>query len=231
MTLARDDSVGGGSWFPDSGESFTPNAAMRIKYALDRLASVLLLLFLFPFGLLIAVVIAVEAIASRERPKVFMSELRLSAGETFRLLKFRIVRIRSLRSHREDPQQPSLKALETPEHVTRTGRILKRFYLDEIPQLLNIARGEMSLVGPRPYFVEDWKREPRLDIPARRLLKAGLVGPFQAVKGEISGLDLVNVLDTEYLRFCLTASPFALFLKDLDLIRRSLLTLVRGEGL
>jgi len=229
--LARNDSVAGGSLFPASGDSFSSNAAMRIKYALDRLASVLLLLILFPFGLMIAVAIAVEAIATREPPKVFVSERRLSAGETFRLLKFRIVRIRSLRSHRQDPQKPSLKAIETAKHVTRTGRILKRFYLDELPQLVNIARGEMSLVGPRPYFVEDWKREPRLDIPARRLLKAGLVGPFQAVKGEISGLDAVNVIDSEYFEDCLASSPGKLLAKDLRLIVKSLGTLVRGEGL
>lgn len=231
MILERDDSVVGGSLFPASGNTFTPNAAMRIKYALDRLASVLLLLFLFPFGLMIAVAIAVEAIAIGEPPKVFIAERRLSAGESFRLLKFRTVRIRSLRLHRQDPQKPSLKALETPKHVTRTGRILKRFYLDEIPQLVNIARGEMSLVGPRPYFVEDWKREPRLDIPARRWLKAGLVGPFQAVKGEILGLDAVNVIDSEYLKVCLTSSPGKLLAEDLRLMVKSLRTLVRGEGL
>lgn len=231
MALASGDSVAGGSSFRAPEGTFTPNASMRIKYARDRLAGVLLLLFLFPFGLLVAAVITIEAIAARERPTVFMSERRLSAANSFRLLKFRTVRVRSLQYDLENPNPRSIKALESPEHLTWIGRFLKRFYLDEIPQLLNIARGEMSLVGPRPYFAGDWTREPLLDIPARRRLKAGLVGPFQAVKGGVSGLDSVNVIDTEYLEFCLTASPFALFRRDLDLIRRSLRTLARGEGL
>lgn len=212
-------------------EALRPTPAMWIKYGVERLFAVTLLFLVLPLGLLVVGAIGLEALLTGERPTVFMSERRLSAGRTFSLLKFRTVRVGSLRYHHRNPRPPSLKALETPEHLTRTGRILKRFYLDEIPQLLSIARGEMGLVGPRPYFEGDWKQEPRLDIPARRLLKAGLVGPYQAVKGEVSGLDSVNVIDTQYLEFCLTASPFALLVKDLDLIRRSLRILVRGEGL
>ena len=204
---------------------------MRAKYRLERFFAVTLGLILLPFGLIVASAIALEGLLTGEPPRVFMSERRLSAGRSFRLLKFRTVRVRSLRYHLENPNPRSIKALETPEHLTWIGRVLKRFYLDELPQLVNIARGEMSLVGPRPYFEGDWTREPRLDIPARRLLKAGLVGPFQAVKGEVSGLDSVNVIDNEYLEFCLTASPFALFQKDLGLIKRSLRTLARGKGL
>ena len=231
VTLKQADPATKDPGLRPAAQAFRPVAALRTKYAMDRLLSVALLLVLSPLALLTVLAITLEALANGERPQVFVSERRLSAGRGFRLVKFRIFWTRSLRSHRENPQPPSLKALETPEHLTRTGRLLQRFYLDEAPQLLNVARGEMSLVGPRPYFEGDWHREPRLDIPARRLLKAGLVGPFQAVKAEVSGLDSVNVLDTEYLQLCLTASPFALFLKDLDLIRRSLLTVVRGEGL
>lgn len=204
---------------------------IRIKYRLDRVLSVALLFLLFPLGLLITGAIVLESLARGERPVVLVSERRLSTGRAFDLLKFRIFRVESLRSHVERPRAPSLKALETPEHLTSVGRVLKRFYLDELPQLLNIARGEMSLVGPRPYYEGDWRREARLDIPARRLLKAGLVGPFQAVKGEISGLDAVNDIDAAYLQMCLTATPAEVLLKDLSLIVKSLRTLLRGEGL
>jgi lipopolysaccharide/colanic/teichoic acid biosynthesis glycosyltransferase len=204
---------------------------IQTKYRLDRVWGVVLLCLLLPVGFLIAAAIALESLVRGERPVVLVSERRLSAGRTFDLWKFRIVRVESHRNHLEDERLPSLKALETSEHLTLTGRLLKRFYLDELPQLLNVARGEMSLVGPRPYFEWDWKREGRLDIPARRLLKGGLVGPFQSVKGQVSGLDAANAIDSQYLEDCLTSTTGELLARDLNLILKSLRTLLRGKGL
>jgi lipopolysaccharide/colanic/teichoic acid biosynthesis glycosyltransferase len=108
---------------------------------------------------------------------------------------------------------------------------MKQYYFDELPQLINILRGEMSLVGPRPYFDGDWQRKPLLDIPARRFLKAGLVGPFQAVKGQVSGLDSVNALDTEYFNFIMSASFSTLMMLDIKIIQKSFFTSMRAEGL
>ena len=204
---------------------------IRTKYRLDRVVGIVLLFLLLPLAFLIALAIAVESLARREEPAIFVSERRLSAGRAFDLVKFRIFRVESHRAHLKDERLPSLKAIETSEHLTVIGRVLKRFYLDELPQLLNVARGEMSLVGPRPYFEWDWKREARLDIPARRLLKGGLVGPFQAVKGQVSGLDAANAIDSQYFEDCLKSSTGELLARDLDVIVKSLRTLLRGKGL
>jgi lipopolysaccharide/colanic/teichoic acid biosynthesis glycosyltransferase len=88
----------------------------------------------------------------------------------------------------------------------------------------------MALIGPRPYFDGDWEREPRLDIPARRLLRAGLVGPFQAVKGRVSGLDRVNALDAGYLEHLRSASLPSVAVHDVELVVRSLATVLRARG-
>lgn len=125
----------------------------------------------------------------------------------------------------------SVKALEKKPHLTRVGRLLKRCYLDELPQLLNILRGEMSLVGPRPYFEENWLRQSRLDIPARRLFKAGLVGSYGAVKGRISGAHRENLLDTEYLEYVTSTSVPQMLARDLKLIIGGLSTVMRAKGL
>ena len=80
-------------------------------------------------------------------------------------------------------------------------------------------------------FIEDWRKEARLNIPARRVLKAGLAGPYQSVKGQVSGLDAVNDLDTEYFRFVTSATVPEIFLLEMKIIARSLITVAKAEGL
>ena len=145
---------------------FKSRTPIRIKYLLDRFFAFTIIMILLPLGMVIAASIVVESLLTGEPPHIFVSEKRRSAGRIFPLLKFRIVRVRSLRWHRHNRASVSIKALEKPEHLTRVGRRMKPYYLDELPQLINILRGEMSLVGPRPYFEGDWQRDRRLDIPA-----------------------------------------------------------------
>ena len=205
---------------------------VRAKAAGEWLAALGLGAALLPLGLAIAAAIALEAVLSGERAQVLVGEPRRSAGRTFRLFKFRTFRLRALEQHLAAAPGVSIKALERrPDVLTPVGRILKRAYLDELPQLLNVLRGDMALVGPRPYFDGDWVHEPRLDIPARRLLRAGLVGPFQAVKGRVSGLDRVNALDAAYLEHLRGASLPAVVAQDAALVARSLATVLRAKGL
>jgi len=204
----------------------------RAKAGGEWLVALGLTLALLPLGLLIAAAIALEAAIAGERPQVLVGEPRRSAGRTFRLLKFRTFRVAAWREHLARAPGTSIKALEhRSEALTRTGRLLKRTYLDELPQLLNVLGGEMALVGPRPYFERDWENEPGLDIPARRLLRAGLVGPFQAVKGRVSGLDRVNELDAAYLDHLRSASLPAVAVRDVALVARSVATVLRAKGL
>jgi len=208
------------------------NRAVRLKYWSDRCFCLIFSIVLLPLGVLIAALIALEAFLTGEPPCVFVGERRRSADRSFLILKFRVFRASAWRQFQIDSPTVSLKGLERrPENLTRIGRILKRCYLDELPQLLNVLRGEMSLVGPRPYFEHDWQREGRLDIPARKILRAGLVGPYQAVKGTISGLDRVNALDADYLDHLRRDSPVQIFVRDAGLIARSVGTLLRAKGL
>jgi lipopolysaccharide/colanic/teichoic acid biosynthesis glycosyltransferase len=208
------------------------NRAVRLKYLSDRCFALVFSIVLLPLGILIAALIALEAFFTGEPPCVLVGERRRSADRGFLILKFRVFRVSAWRQYQIDSPTVSLKGLEKQsKHLTRVGRIVKRCYLDELPQLLNVLRGEMSLVGPRPYFEHDWQREGRLDIPARRILRAGLVGPYQAVKGTISGLDRVNALDADYLDHLRRDSTVQIFVRDAGLIARSVGTLLKAKGL
>lgn len=145
------------------------------KRTLDVAASALAVVGLVPVWLLVALLIRLED----GGPVLFFQERVGRDGRVFRMLKFRTMVV-----HAEAllPQLVNIDALPEPvfklerdPRVTRVGRILRRASLDELPQLLNVLSGEMSLVGPRP---EERRVVERYGIWERRRLKAkpGITG-------------------------------------------------------
>ena len=142
-----------------------------VKRGFDLLISAVLLLLLSPVMLICALMIRLE-----DGGPVFYRQRRLTRdGKEFEVLKFR-----SMIQDAEADGKPVLAA-DNDARITRTGRVLRRFRLDELPQLLNILRGEMSLVGPRPerpeLAAEYAKKYP--EFPYRLQVKAGLTGYAQ----------------------------------------------------
>jgi exopolysaccharide biosynthesis polyprenyl glycosylphosphotransferase len=132
-------------------ESLTPSALVfgdgfrvsRAQLAAKRVMSVVIaltaLLFAAPFMALIAVAVKLES----RGPVFFVQERVGLRGRTFRLIKFRTMR----------PLEKDADGIwerDNDSRVTRLGAVLRRYRLDELPQCLNILRGDMSLVGPRP---------------------------------------------------------------------------------
>ena len=116
---------------------------MSAKRLLDLAASVAGLIALAPLYALIALVIRLES----RGPVLFRQQRCGRGGEPFTMLKFRTMWRGS------EKRGPGLTAAGDPR-VTRVGAVLRRLKLDELPQLVNVARGEMSLVGPRPELPE-----------------------------------------------------------------------------
>jgi sugar transferase (PEP-CTERM system associated) len=138
-----------------------------LKRGVDIVTSLLALLFASPF--LLAAAIAVKA---EDRGPILYRQARVTEGGRV----FQILKLRSMRTDAE--RAGAVWAKQRDARVTRVGRVLRRSRLDELPQLLNVLRGDMSLVGPRPERSE-FIRELARSLPLyseRHLVKAGLTG-------------------------------------------------------
>lgn len=116
---------------------------MLLKRTMDIVFSALALVVFLPFFLMIAAAVKMDS-----RGPVFFRQRRLSKnGRVFQMLKFRSMAVNSEKSG------AGLFNYENDPRVTRAGRFLRAFSLDELPQLINVVKGDMSLVGPRPCVV------------------------------------------------------------------------------
>jgi lipopolysaccharide/colanic/teichoic acid biosynthesis glycosyltransferase len=97
--------------------------------------------------------------------------------------RFKIIKLRTMRANAEAECGPVLATLDDPR-LTRLGRLLRRFRIDELPQLWNVLRGDMSLVGPRPErpeFMDEFRRLPGYEL--RHVLRPGITGIAQLTGG------------------------------------------------
>ena len=169
-----------------------------LKRLLDITGSAIALVLLSPVLLIIALAILLTS----GRPVLFSQPRAGARGNLFSMLKFRTMTPDADARKEELRQASSLDApmVKIPDdpRITPIGRFLRRWSLDELPQLLNVLRGEMSLVGPRPHPIDDVQRYRAID--NRRLLaKPGMTGLWQvAGRSDLSWEDAVE-LDLLYI--------------------------------
>ncbi len=192
----------------------------RLKFLLDRVLAVLALPWVLAVAALTWLVVRLEGWRHPEtRGPLFYREVRWTQGRPFWILKFRTARVGS--------QSPG-----TVGNLTATGVLLKRWYLDELPQILNILRGEMTWVGPRPNTPTSALREIEQEgMRGKLLLRAGLTGLVQAHKGEARDRQVYRALEDEYLEEIMRRGPLGVVLYDLRLLRDTVPLVLRGEGL
>ncbi|MFA5238685.1 MAG: sugar transferase [Phycisphaerae bacterium] len=170
-----------------------------MKRFLDIVLSLLAISILLPLFVIISIAIRL----SSKGPAIFKQERVGKDGKPFVFYKFRTMRIEA------DPFGPSPKAGDDPR-LTKTGKFLREYSLDELPQLFNILKGDMSIVGPRPLYVSqmaEWDQRQK----KRLLVKPGLTGLAQiSGRGELTREEKLE-LDVKYVE---TAS----FLFDIKII-------------
>ena len=203
---------------------------LYLKHALDRVLGAFMISILTPVFLAIALAILVEGwIRPERRGPVLIAERRITAGRPFDLWKFRTFLMR------DEEAYAHLKGTTdfiNARSQTRTGALLRRFYLDELPQLFNVLKGDMSLVGPRPW--PEWQYRAMLDegFQAKRLIKGGICGPVQGLKGQSEKQSSLTVDPEEGLvRDYLSRSAFGVVLLDLKNVYLTFCVFLRGEGL
>jgi lipopolysaccharide/colanic/teichoic acid biosynthesis glycosyltransferase len=199
------------------------------KIAFDKVVSAALLLITLPVSLAIAAAIEIEnKLTPSHRGGVFHTEVRVSAGRPFRLYKFRILTA---------PAQMQIKAGASPKGVenapgnlTAVGAVLKKIGLDELPQFVNILFGEMSLVGPRPKPVAEYRQELALGNTFRARLQAGLTGPTQVLKGTVRTSDDVLRADLDYADLLRHGSQLRILAYDTRTLLKTVRVLMRATG-
>jgi Undecaprenyl-phosphate galactose phosphotransferase WbaP len=197
------DSLGGGA--PEAGqlaESLRNPGSLALKRILDVSVALLLLILSIPFAAVIALLIVLDS-----RGPVLFTHTRIGKGNrSFRLHKFRTM-VRDadeVLEHYLDTH-PDLRTewmethkLKNDPRITRVGRLLRRSSLDELPQLISVLRGEMSMVGPRP-IVEDEvaKYGPAFNLYLQ--VKPGLTGLWQSSGRTDTSYRTRIALDLRYL--------------------------------
>jgi lipopolysaccharide/colanic/teichoic acid biosynthesis glycosyltransferase len=142
-----------------------------VKAVLDRLGAALALLVLSPVFVAIVVWIWLDD----GRPALIAQERAGKDGKPFRMLKFRTMVVDAIEVGKRLGLEDPWGLLPDDPRITRSGRFLRRTSLDELPQLINVLKGEMSLVGPRPDLVEQVANYSERD--RRRLaVRPGITG-------------------------------------------------------
>jgi lipopolysaccharide/colanic/teichoic acid biosynthesis glycosyltransferase len=192
-----------------------------MKGLLDRAAAAVMLLVLLPVLVAIAVVIRLDSPG-----RAFFRQVRVGRnGELFRIYKFRtmVAGAEELKASLDNSEGNGLlfKQRNDPR-VTRVGRILRRTSLDEIPQLINVLRGEMSLVGPRPALPEEVEQYTWLE--QRRLaVTPGITGAWQV--GGRSDLSREAAMDLD-----VTYTDNWSLSSDFSILSRTLPAVIKGRG-
>ena len=198
---------------------------MHRTYRLKRLLDIAIVLLTAPITVPLMIGCAIAVRLDSPGQILFSQERTGRNGRRFRMHKFRTMvenaeELKETVAHLNVLEPPDFKIIDDPR-ITRVGRILRRTSLDELPQLLNIVRGEMSIVGPRPTSFSpgtyDLWHAHRLEITP------GLTGLWQVTSRNEASFDERVRLDIQYAR---TASLWL----DLQIIFRTVSAVLRGSG-
>lgn len=202
-----------------------------LKRAFDIIFSGFFIILLWPLFFIILILISLEHLLHWQFfAPLFYIEKRISQGQVVNFIKFNIFKPEVIAELKKQKTFIFTKILEHDgQSLTRVGRVLQKIYLDELPQLLSIFVGDISLVGPRPVNLEVYKKELARHNFTKKVIKTGLTGNYQSRKGltERSQYEW----DREYILFCAHNPGWKILFLDLSIIARTLGVVFRARGI
>lgn len=210
--------------FPVMDLCWKPNPALELlcKRIIDVAFSSIALALCTPFLGILAVWVKLDS----PGPVFYRSQRVGKKGRAFSFYKLRTMvanadALKDSLRHRNEREGPFFKINDDPR-VTRVGRLLRKYSLDELPQLWNVLKGDMSLVGPRPHPLDDY-RQYDLEHLRRLEVKPGVTGLWQVTARQDPSFETTMQLDLEYI------DNWNLSL-DLRILLQTAPTVLRGSG-
>lgn len=184
-----------------------------VKQAIDFILALIGMLVLWPAFLIIAIAIKISS-----KGPILFKQKRLGKNKTeFYILKFRTMRT-------DTPAEMPTHLLEDPDFfITKVGKFLRKTSLDELPQIINILKGEMSIVGPRPALWNQYDLIAERDKYGANDIKPGLTGWAQINGRDELPIDVKSKLDGEY------AANIS-FMFDIRVFFMTILSVLKSDG-
>lgn len=209
----------------------TPLPERILKKNFDKILAIFLLIILSPIILFLKIAYAIEGFLIPEnKGKMFFYYNAISKGKVFPKYKIRIIKEKHIDKELDKNHDWKAYSAEwTPTCRTYVGHFVKKYYLDEIPQLYNILKGDMSFVGPRPLCVAHYERDLKQGNVSRFLIKGGLLGFGHIRKGQHDMGD--PAYEYEYIERYLKDNPLIFFIFDIYILCKGTNVLLKGKGL
>ena len=197
--------------------SFNSKLQKRIKRAFDFIASLILLVVSFPF------MIFTYILVKRDGGPAFFKQKRIGMnGKEFEIIKFRSMKV-------HDPNKFSKYASENDDRITKVGHFIRKTRLDELPQLINVFRGDMSFVGPRPEWNElghDYEKKIK-NYQLRYAVRPGITGWAQTMYFYSSTIEEVK----EKLEYDLYYIKYQDLFLDIVVLFKTVKIVIFGKGI
>lgn len=189
-----------------------------VKRSLDIILSLLGIFFLLPFFLCIALFIKIDD----KKGSILYSQSRIGKEQK----KFKMYKFRSMYSNAEERLEELLKynevdgamfKMKDDPRITRIGKFLRKYSIDELPQLFNVLKGDMSLVGPRPPLTREVNMYTNFD-KQRLIIKPGITGLWQVSGRSSLSFEQMVDLDLQYIQSQSIITDIKILIKTVSIV-------------